>query len=148
MIKRTKSRVRGVSLYVLPTHRDERGSLIAGEFESQIGFAPKRYFMVFDVPGMKIRGQHAHRKCRQFLICVKGTLNVQVTDGVRKQTYTLNRLNVGLSIPPMVWCVHYNYRPGTILLVFASHHYDPSNYVRNYDDYLRRVKRKVRRAAP
>lgn len=132
-----KSKIPGVTLHRMPVIRDPRGSLVAGEFKKSIGFTPKRYFMVFGVPSERDRGQHAHKKCHQYLVCVRGSLRVRVTDGNRSQVFSLNRLNLGVHVPPMVWCTHYGYKPGSILLVFASHFYDPADYVRDYRDYLK-----------
>ena len=68
--------VRGVTTHKFPLIPDLRGSLTAGEFDQHIPFAPKRYFMVFDVPSKETRGEHAHRVCQQFLICVRGSCAV------------------------------------------------------------------------
>ncbi|MDB5999522.1 MAG: WxcM-like, partial [Rhizobacter sp.] len=62
--------VAGVTLHHFPVIPDLRGSLTVGEFERQIPFTPRRYFMVFGVPNREVRGEHAHFKCHQFLICL------------------------------------------------------------------------------
>nr|WP_216601432.1 WxcM-like domain-containing protein [Halomonas azerica] len=67
------TQVPGVNLYQLNYVTDIRGSLTVGEFERSIPFAVKRYFMVFDVPSIETRGEHAHKQCHQFLICVRGS---------------------------------------------------------------------------
>src|SRR5262245_41886129 len=74
------SRVRGVFLRRLPLVPDLRGSLTFGETFQHIPFVVKRYFLVFDVPGQHIRGEHAHRQLEQFLICVHGTCHAVVDD--------------------------------------------------------------------
>lgn len=130
----------GQFLHRLKVIKDVRGSLVAGEFKKQIGFLPKRFFIVFDVPHSKMRGQHAHKKCHQFLVCLRGALYIELRDGRNVRRFRLNQLNRGIHVPPMVWCSHFGYRPGTILLVFASHHYDPRDYIRDYDAFLARVK--------
>ena len=73
--------VRGVSLYELPLIEDMRGNLTVGEFEGTIPFKVKRYFLVFDVPSREIRGEHAHRVCHQFLICIKGSCKAYIKKG-------------------------------------------------------------------
>jgi len=129
-------RIPGVRLHRFKVIKDVRGNLVAGEFKKNIGFSPKRYFMVFGVPSVRQRGQHAHKKCHQFLVCVKGSMRVRLSDGKREQTVRLNRLNVGVHVPPMTWCTHFNYQPGTILLVFASHHYEASDYIRDFGEFF------------
>lgn len=135
----TATAVRGVTLHRLPLITDLRGSLSAGEFPTAIPFEPKRYFIVFDVPGKDVRGEHAHRICHQFLVCVNGSVSVVVDDGQTSEEVALDERNVGLYLPPMVWGVQYRYSADAILLVFASHPYDPSDYIRNYDEFLRAI---------
>jgi acetyltransferase-like isoleucine patch superfamily enzyme/dTDP-4-dehydrorhamnose 3,5-epimerase-like enzyme len=133
--------VKGVALHRLSMAADLRGSLSAGEFGSQIPFVPKRYFMVFDVPGKDVRGEHAHRACHQFLVCARGSLTVVVDDGAASEEIVLDRRDVGLYLPPMVWAVQYRYSADGLLLVFASDHYDPEDYIRDYDEFLSLVRK-------
>ena len=65
------SKVAGVRWHKLPKITDIRGSLTVGEFERSIPFVVKRYFIVFDVPSVETRGEHAHRECHQFLVSIE-----------------------------------------------------------------------------
>lgn len=134
------SRVKDVVLSLLPVVNDLRGNLSVGEFERHIPFTPKRYFMVYDVPSKEVRGEHAHLKCHQFLICIKGQCSVLVDDGENREEFKLDRSNVGLYLPPMTWGVQYNYTEDAVLLVFASDYYDPDDYVRSYDSFKKMLK--------
>ena len=125
-----------VTVHRMALVEDLRGRLTAGEFPTQIPFVPKRYFLVFDVPGKEVRGEHAHRACHQFLVCVRGSLAVVVDDGTRSEEIALAEPNVGVYLPPMIWAVQYKYSPDAVLLVFASDPYDPADYVRDYDEFL------------
>lgn len=131
--------VRGVTLHALPIVRDLRGSLVAGEVGDDLPFAPQRYFMVFDVPGVDVRGEHAHRVCHQFLVCVSGEVHVVADDGVNRQELVLDHQRRGVYLPPMTWGIQYRYSSGSILLVLASHPYDADDYIRDYDEFLREV---------
>jgi UDP-2-acetamido-3-amino-2,3-dideoxy-glucuronate N-acetyltransferase len=133
--------VAGVRLHQLTHVMDLRGSLAAGEFSTDVPFLPKRYFLVFDVPGKEVRGEHAHRSCEQFLVCVRGSVSVVVDDGVGSEEVVLDRPDAGLYVPPLIWAVQYKYSADALLLVFASDHYDPADYVRDYDEFLRLVQR-------
>jgi acetyltransferase-like isoleucine patch superfamily enzyme/dTDP-4-dehydrorhamnose 3,5-epimerase-like enzyme len=137
----TPTSVPAVTLHRLPFVADLRGSLSAGEFLAQIPFAPKRYFIVFDVPGKDVRGEHAHKQCHQFLVCARGSLAVVVDDGKTSEEIVLDAPNLGLYLPPMVWAVQYRYSADALLLVFASEHYDPADYIRDYDDFLAAIAR-------
>jgi len=132
--------VPGVTLHTFRTVPDMRGSLSAGEFHRDIPFSPLRYFLVFDVPTAEVRGEHAHRECHQFLIAVKGSVRVVADNGSVRQEFELNKNNIGLYLPPMVWGIQYHYSSDAVLLVFASHHYDPDDYIRDYTQYVDLVK--------
>ena len=101
-----------------------------------IPFAPLRYFMVFGVPSKEVRGEHAHRQCHQFLICVRGSCAVVADDGARRVEIALDAPNRGIYLPPMTWGIQYKYSADALLLVFASLPYDSSDYIRDYADFL------------
>lgn len=123
------------SLHKLKIAKDMRGELSVGEFGSDIPFKPERYFLVYNVPSREARGEHAHKECEQFLICVRGSCGVLLDDGQRRVEITLDRPEVGLYMPPMIWGTQYRYSPDAVLLVFASHSYDPDDYIRSYDQF-------------
>jgi UDP-2-acetamido-3-amino-2,3-dideoxy-glucuronate N-acetyltransferase len=129
------TRVRGVTLHRLPRVADIRGSLTVGEFERSIPFAVKRYFMVYEVPSVETRGEHAHRQCHQFLICVRGNCAVVADDGTNRQEFLLDRPDLGIHLPPMVWGIQYKYSADAVQLVFASHYYDSADYIRDYSQF-------------
>jgi UDP-2-acetamido-3-amino-2,3-dideoxy-glucuronate N-acetyltransferase len=131
----TATRVAGVTLYRMPRIPDNRGSLTVGEFDRSIPFSPKRYFMVFEVPSAETRGEHAHRECHQFLICVRGSCAVVADDGTNREEFLLDRPDVGIHLPPMVWGIQYKYSEDAVLLVFASHYYDGADYIRDYSTF-------------
>ena len=138
---RTASRVAGVHFHRLPRIEDMRGALAAGEIGRDLPFAPKRFFLVFDVPSAEVRGEHAHRECEQFLVCVRGSVSVVADDGAQREEFLLDRPEFGLHIPPKVWASQYRYSPDAVLAVFASAPYDPDDYIRDYEEFLRVVGR-------
>lgn len=131
--------VPNVTLHHFPHIHDLRGDLSVGEFERDIPFHPKRYFLVFDVPSRKVRGEHAHRLCHQFLICVKGAISVVADDGQTREEFLLDSPAKGLYLPPMIWGIQYKASADAVLLVFASDYYDASDYIRDYDQFLREI---------
>jgi UDP-2-acetamido-3-amino-2,3-dideoxy-glucuronate N-acetyltransferase len=114
---------------------DMRGSLVATEF-TDLPFVPQRTFLVYDVPSKEVRGEHAHRACEQFLICVSGSVNVLADDGTHRQEFVLDDPSVGIHLKAMTWGTQYKYSPGTVLLVFASLPYDDADYIRDYEEFL------------
>jgi acetyltransferase-like isoleucine patch superfamily enzyme len=127
-------------LYTLPFITDMRGNLSVAEYEKHIPFMPKRCFWVFDVPSREVRGEHAHKKLHQYLICVKGSVNVIVDDGINRVEVALDKPNLGLHISPGVWGIQYKYSSDAVLFVLASEAYDAEDYIRNYDDFLKSAK--------
>ena len=136
-----ETRVDGVMLHRLPLAPDLRGNLSFGEVSRHIPFEIKRYFLVFDVSGEQVRGEHAHRTLHQFLICVHGRCCVVADDGVHSQEFVLDAPNIGLHIPPMVWAVQYKYSRDGVLLAFTSDLYNPADYIRDYAEFLALKKR-------
>jgi acetyltransferase-like isoleucine patch superfamily enzyme len=127
------------SLHYLKLASDMRGALSAAEFGIDVPFVPKRHFVVFDVPTQEVRGEHAHKVCEQFLICVRGSCQVLLDDGNDRREVTLDRPNVGVYMPAMIWGTQYRYSSDAVLLVFASHHYSADDYIRTYDEFLAAV---------
>jgi acetyltransferase-like isoleucine patch superfamily enzyme/dTDP-4-dehydrorhamnose 3,5-epimerase-like enzyme len=127
--------VRGVELKRLTQAIDMRGSLVACEFGRELPFVPQRCFVVYAVPSAEVRGEHAHRHCEQMLVCVNGQVTAMVDDGGRRAEYRLDRPDVGLYVPPMVWGTQYRYSADALLLVLASMPYDPTDYIRDYAEF-------------
>jgi acetyltransferase-like isoleucine patch superfamily enzyme/dTDP-4-dehydrorhamnose 3,5-epimerase-like enzyme len=128
--------VPGAALVKLPKVIDMRGSLTVGQIDAQLPFTPERFFLVYDVPSREVRGEHAHKVCHQFLVCVKGSLSVVLDNGQVRDEVLLDSPLLGLHIPPMVWGIQYRFSADAVLLVLASDPYDAQDYIRNYDDYL------------
>ena len=131
--------IAGVSLHRMPNVADIRGRLTVGEFDRSVPFPAKRYFMVFDVPNRETRGEHAHRECHQFLICVRGSCAVVADDGNAREEFLLDRPDMGIHLQPGVWGIQYKYSADAVLLVFASHYYDANDYIRNYSEFCQFV---------
>ena len=132
-------RVGGAALHRLPVFTDARGSLTFGEVGEHLPFPVARYFVVSDVPSLEVRGEHAHRECHQFLVCLRGSCAVTLDDGHQREEVLLDSQTLGLHLPPMIWSALYHYTPDAVLLVLASHRYSAADYIRNYDEFQREV---------
>lgn len=130
-------------LYKLPLVPDMRGNLSVAEYEKHIPFIPKRCFWVFDVPSREVRGEHAHKKLHQYLICVKGSVSVVLDDGINKVEVVLDKPNLGLHIPPKVWGIQYKYSEDAVLLVLASEAYTADDYLRSYPEFISYINAKT-----
>lgn len=128
-------------LIQLPHIVDLRGGLSFGEYDKHLPFKPKRYFVIFDVPSMEVRGEHAHRGQHQFLVCLRGSCSVVLDDGSHRDEVALDQPYLGLYLPPMVWGIQYKYTQDAVLLVLVSDVYDADDYIRDYDEFLAEVKK-------
>ena len=124
----------------LPLRGDIRGDLVAMELEKDLPFVPRRSFLVFDVPNARVRGEHAHRVCHQALFCVSGSVRALADDGHVREEFVLDRPNLGLYLPPMIWGSQFQYSKDAVLLVFASHPYDANDYLRDYESFTAALK--------
>ena len=91
------------------------------------------------VPSEDVRGAHAHRECAQLLVCLYGSLTCLVDDDGARRQVCLEQPNIGLYIPPIVWGTQFQYSFDAVLGAFASLPYDPDDYIREYENYLKLV---------
>ena len=118
---------------------DERGKLVVVEGGIGIPFEIKRVFYIYESDSTVVRGQHANKDSEFVLINVSGESKVRITDGKEALIVELNRPMMGLYIPKMIWKDMYDFSSDSVLLVLASTHYDGSEYVRNYDEYVKLI---------
>lgn len=129
------------ALYLMRRVVDSRGSLTVGEVPTEVPFSPARYFAVFGVPSIELRGEHAHKRCQQFLICLHGSCRVLLDDGENRCEVLLDRPDMGVFMPEMIWGTQYRYSSDAVLLVFASRPYEADDYLRTYDEFLAQCRR-------
>lgn len=122
-------------------HGDNRGTLIALEQKKNIPFEIKRVYYMYDTKEGVRRGFHAHYNLEQVLVCVKGTCKILLDDGQKKEHVLLDSPNKGLYIKSTLWREMYDFSEDAVLLVLASELYDESDYMRDYEEFLRYVKR-------
>jgi dTDP-4-dehydrorhamnose 3,5-epimerase-like enzyme len=128
-------KIAGARLHHLPVFADARGTLSVGELPGVFAFTPRRYFLVYGVPGPDVRGEHAHRACHQVLVCARGSCRVTLDDGSARDEVRLDAPSLALEIPPGIWTVQSRFSDGAVLLVLASDPYDPADYIRRYDEF-------------
>lgn len=127
--------ITGVDVDTLPVIHDMRGDLLAREVGRGLPFKPERVFVILNVPTKEVRGEHAHKECHQLLICLKGSVTCLVDSGDERAEYCLDSPETALHIPPMVWGTQYRYSSDAVLMVLASHAYDPDDYIREYAQF-------------
>ena len=115
---------------------DERGKLVVIEGGQAIPFDIKRVFYIYESDETVVRGQHANRESEFVLINVAGKSKVRITDGTEEMVVELNKPMMGVYIPKMIWKDMYDFSSDSVLLVLASTHYEGSEDIRDYNDYL------------
>lgn len=120
---------------------DERGNLVVIEGEGMdIPFDIKRVFYIYGSDSTVVRGQHANRETEFLLVNVSGTSKVKVDNGEESEIIELNKPRMGLYLSSMLWKDMYEFSKDSVLLVLASRHYDGSEYIRDYEEYLKVLK--------
>jgi dTDP-4-dehydrorhamnose 3,5-epimerase-like enzyme len=115
------------------TFRDPRGSLVPIEVSTVVPFPIARMFWVFDVPAGHVRGGHAHRLCSQYLLCIRGAIEVFADDGETSATLVLEA-GCGLLIPPAIWASERYLTTDTALLVLCDRAYEVEDYIDSKDE--------------
>lgn len=120
---------------------DEKGYLVVIEENMDIPFNIKRVFYIYGSDKDVIRGQHANRKTEFVLINVAGTSKVKIKDGKgNEEVYYLDKPYMGIYLPSMTWKEMYDFSQDSVLLVLASEHYDATEYIRDYNEYVKIMK--------
>jgi hypothetical protein len=125
------------SVILLPKVANRAGNITALQSNIELPFFIQRVFYLYDVPGGESRGAHAHKLCHQFLVALSGSFEVLLDDGKTKKIIQLNRPYFGLHVPPNIWASEINFSSGSICLVLASEKYSETDYVRDYDEFIR-----------
>lgn len=120
-----------------PPLGDERGSLVALEAVKTVPFDIKRVYYLFGTSSGVSRGFHAHKQLEQVAVCVTGKCRMVLDDGKERRSIWLDSPVKGLRIGSLMWREMHDFSADCVLLVLASEHYDESDYIRNYDEFLR-----------
>ena len=127
--------VSSVRLIELPCFQREDGDLVVAETATQVPFAIQRMF-ILRAPAGAHRGQHAHRLCSQFMMCVSGAVDVVCDDGREQRTFALDRGNVALLVPPTIWSTVIFREKGSVLAVLCDRPYEENDYIRDSAAFL------------
>ena len=129
------SRLEDVRLIELPCHARDDGEVVVAEAATGVPFAIVRLF-VLRAPDGAARGDHAHKRCSQFMICSNGTAEIVLDDGAAKETFTLDRSNQALLLPPMIWATVRFRAPHTVVSVLCDRPYEADDYVHDYQEFV------------
>ncbi|MDE6548826.1 MAG: FdtA/QdtA family cupin domain-containing protein [Muribaculaceae bacterium] len=125
----------------LPKFLDQRGNLSFIEEYKHIPFKIKRTYWIYDVPGGESRGGHAYRNTDEFIVALSGAFEVILDDGEKKESFLLNRSYYGLYVPKGYWREMVNFSTNSVGLILAPTLYEPDDYIRDYDEFLKLKKK-------
>lgn len=125
----------------LPRFLDNRGNLSFVEELIHIPFKIERSYWIYDVPGGESRGGHAFKRNKEFIVALSGSFDVIIDNGLKKQTFTLNRSYYGLYVPEGYWREMTDFSTNSLAMVASSIKYDPEDYIRDYEEFLKWIKK-------
>ena len=119
-------------------HGDIRGGLVSIEIgkNKTIPFDIKRIYYIFNTRDNVVRGKHAHKNLKQVVFAINGSCKMLLDSGTKKNIVDLNNPTKGLLIKNNIWREIYDFSEDCILLVLASEHFDESDYIRDYNEFL------------
>ena len=127
------------TVYNFKVFGDERGKLVAMEGGGSIPFEIKRVFYIYDADPLAVRGCHANRESDFLLVCVSGECSVRLRDAHGSEVVVLDSPGKGLFIPHMLWKEMYGFSEHAVLAVFSNRHFDPDEYLEDFEEYLRLI---------
>jgi dTDP-4-dehydrorhamnose 3,5-epimerase-like enzyme len=132
---RVQLNLMGIKEIEIQSFVDRRGYLGVLSGISKIPFEAKRLFFLRNVPPGQVRGQHAHKKCRQLVVPLSGDSLLKVErDGKTVSLHTSQALS-GLLFPAFTWLEISNFTSDCVLLVLADMEYDEADYLSDYEDF-------------
>ena len=125
-----------VKLINLPKFEDDRGNLSFIEEEKEIPFKIERTYWIYEVPGGQKRGGHSFKLQKEFIVALSGSFEIVVNDGIKNDSFTLNRSDIGLYIPNGIWRQMKNFSTNSVALVLSSTQFSETDYIRDFSEFL------------
>ena len=117
------------------------GTLVPFSLQKQIPFKTKRIFIIYGNKNY-VRGNHAHHKCKQFLVPIYGSMMIEYENFKIKKKININyKRKEGFLLKPKTWCkIKFNSNH-SILMVFCDREYEFKDYIERYKDFLKIIKK-------
>lgn len=132
-MSKQKSEISDIKLIEMKVFTRKFSSLTSVEYQNQIPWPIKRVFFIASEE-LDERGNHAHKKCHQALLCINGEVSVKCFDGENEVSINLEFLRNLMLVPPGIWLT-INFQPGSSIAVLASDEYLEEDYIRNLEDF-------------
>jgi hypothetical protein len=116
---------------------DDRGNLTFIEEFKDIPFSISRTYWVYDVPGGEIRGAHAFKEQREFIVALSGSFDVVLNNGDGEKRYHMNRSYYGLYVPSMQWRFLDNFSTNSVALILTDKVFSEEDYIWDFNDFIK-----------
>jgi|HubBroStandDraft_1064217.scaffolds.fasta_scaffold120001_2 UDP-2-acetamido-3-amino-2,3-dideoxy-glucuronate N-acetyltransferase len=123
-------------LITIPRFSDHRGSLSVIEWAECFPFIPKRFYYIYDTNPAARRGSHSHWKEEEVFLALSGSISVLLDNGSQRTEFLLDRPDIALYIPPLVWHEAFGFSAGALCAVFASNPYNKEDYCLDYQQFI------------
>ena len=116
-----------------PIYDDPNGVLAVFEGAAGAAKVPFSIARVFTVIANKgsVRGDHAHYRCTQLLVCLSGAILVTCFDGRVTEKVHLENNGEGILIPPGIWATQEYQKDNSVMMVLCDRSYEPEDYIRD-----------------
>ncbi len=106
-----------------------------------VPFPIKRVYYIYGVDDGLRRGFHAHKTLKQLIVCVSGQCSIDLDDSYQRQSFCLDSPDKGLQINEPLWREMYDFSSDCVLVILASEHYEPSDYINSFREFKEFIKR-------
>lgn len=124
-----------IRLIELPRYARDDGEIVVAQAFDRVPFTMARVFTLTAPRGAR-RGEHAHRRCTQFMLCVHGAVDVLCDDSRDKEVFTLDRNNLALLVPPTIWNTVIFKEERSVVMVLCDRPFEEADYLREYDEFV------------
>lgn len=111
--------------------------LVFAQYPDQIPFRISRIYYIYNPDTKLPRGYHAHKKNKQILFCLQGSVKIVLDNGREREELVLSNPEEGIFLDSMIWHEMHDFRKNTILLILASRIYESQDYIREYPKFLK-----------
>ena len=112
------------------------GKLLPITFNNKFPIKVKRMFFIYGKKKYK-RGDHAHKKCSQVFIPIKGKIKIIMKYRKTEKSVLLNaNRSRSLFVPPKIWSSVEFLNSNSLVLVLTDYEYDFKDYIETYKEFI------------
>ena len=117
-------------------YANSNGSLIPVYLNKFTDFTIKRFFVVYGKKNA-VRGKHAHKKCTQIFIPLKGKVELKLIKKNTKKIILNPKFLKVYRVPPLTWCEIKFLDKNCIIIVLCDLKFSEKEYIRKFKNFLK-----------